>query len=62
MSVDNVKFRHPIVPDSLLKMHVKKIKGRGKVFVFEGKTYVNDVLCSEATFTAMIPGVDWPMA
>lgn len=56
MSVDNVKFRRPIVPDALLKMHVKKIKGRGKVFVFEGKTYVDDALCSEVTFTAMITG------
>lgn len=56
MSVDNVKFRHPIVPDALLKMHVKRIKARGKVFVFEGKIYVNDVLCSETVFTAMITG------
>lgn len=56
MSVEGVKFRHPIVPDALLKMQVKRIKNRGKVFVFEGKTYVNDVLCSEAVFTAMVTG------
>lgn len=56
MSVDDVKFRHPVIPNAMLKMHVKKIKARGKVFVFEGKAYVNDVLCSEAVFTAMVTG------
>ena len=54
MSIDNVKFRHPIVPDALIKLHVKKIKGHGKVFVCEGKCYVGDTLCSEALLTAMI--------
>lgn len=56
MSVDDVKFRKPVVPEAVLKMHVKKIKARGKVFIFEGKSYVNDVLCSEAVFTAMVTG------
>ena len=56
MSVDGVKFRKPVVPDTMLKMHVKKIKERGKVFVFEGKAYIGEDLCSEATFTAMITG------
>lgn len=56
MSIDNVKFRHPIVPDAELELHVKKVKGHGKVFVCEGKVYVNKVLCSEALLTAMITG------
>ena len=56
MSIDGAKFRHPIVPDAELKMHVKKVKGRGKVFVYEAKCYVDDVLCSEAVLTAMITG------
>ena len=54
MSINNVKFRHPVVPDTLLKMHVKKIKGRANVFVFEGKAYIGDTLCCEAELTAMI--------
>ena len=54
MSVEGVKFRHPIIPDATLKMHVKKLKGRGKVFVFKGECYVGETLCSEATLTAMI--------
>ena len=54
MSINNVKFRHPVVPDALLKMHVKKIKGRANVFVFEGKAYIGDTLCCEAELTAMI--------
>ena len=54
MSINNVKFRHPVVPDALLKMHVKKTKGRANVFVFEGKAYIGDTLCCEAELTAMI--------
>ena len=54
MSVNNVKFRHPVVPDALLKMHVKKTKGRANVFVFEAKAYLGDILCCEAELTAMI--------
>ena len=39
MSINNVKFRHPVVPDAMLKMCVKKTKGRANVFVFDAKAY-----------------------
>lgn len=54
MSIDGVKFRKPVKPGDQLKMHVEKIQGRRNVFVFKGKTMVDDKLVSEASFTAMI--------
>ena len=54
MSIDKVKFRHPVVPDCELKMHAKKVKSHGKVYVFEAKAYVEDKLVSEATFSALV--------
>jgi 3-hydroxymyristoyl/3-hydroxydecanoyl-(acyl carrier protein) dehydratase len=35
-------------------MRVEKIKGRGTVWKFSGKAYVNGVVHAEAVFTAMI--------
>lgn len=54
MSIDDVKFRKPVKPGDQLKMHVEKITARRGVFVFKGKTYVDDKVVSEAKFTAMI--------
>ena len=54
MSIDGVKFRKPVKPGDQLKMHVKKIKERGKIYVFKGETFVDGKLVSEAEFTAMI--------
>ncbi len=54
MSIDGVKFRKVVKPGDQLKMHVEKVKEHGKVFVFKGKSYVDDKIVSEAEFTAMI--------
>jgi len=54
MSIDKVKFRQMVVPDCQLKMHAKKIKSHGKVYVFEAKAFVDDKLVSEATFSALV--------
>lgn len=54
MSIDKVKFRQMVVPDCQLKMCAKKIKSHGKVYVFEAKSYVDDKLVSEATFSALV--------
>ena len=54
MAVDGVKFRKQVKPGDQLRMHVEKVKEHGKVFVFKGKSYVDDKLVSEAEFTAMI--------
>ena len=54
MSIENAKFRKPVRPGDQLKMHLEKIKERRNIYVFKGMAYVDDVLVSEAEFTAMI--------
>ena len=54
MSIEGVKFRKPVKPGDQLKMHVEKVQSRRNVFVFKGKTMVDDKVVSEAEFTAMI--------
>jgi len=54
MSVENCKFRRPVLPGSLLRIPVVKDRQRGNVWKFNGKALVDDQLMAEATFTAMI--------
>ena len=54
MSIDGVKVRKPVKPGDQLRMHVEKVQARRNVFVFRGKSMVDDKVVSEAEFTAMI--------
>ena len=54
MSIDGVKFHKPVKPGDQLRMHVEKVQARRNVFVFRGKSMVDDKVVSEAEFTAMI--------
>ena len=54
MSVDNARFRKPVVPGDQLFIHVKKERNRGNVWKFTGEAKVNGSLCAEATYAAMI--------
>ncbi len=54
MSVDEARFRKPVVPGDTLHIHVAKRQHRGAVWKFEGQAKVGDVLNAEAVFTAMI--------
>jgi 3-hydroxyacyl-[acyl-carrier-protein] dehydratase len=54
MSVDNCKFRRPVLPGSLLRIPVVKERNRGAVWKFAGKALVDGQLIAEASFTAMI--------
>ena len=53
MGVDGVKFRRKVGPGDVLELHVKALRGGGKVWKFEGKGIVDGELACEATFTAM---------
>ena len=53
MGVDAVKFRRKVVPGDVLELHVKALRGGGKVWKFEGRAMVEGELATEATFTAM---------
>ena len=54
MGVENAKFRRKVVPGDLLELHVRALRGGGKVWKFEGRAMVEGDLAAEATFTAMI--------
>ena len=54
LTIDNARFRKPVVPGDLLRMPVKKLRQRGPVWKFAGKAFVGDDLCAEAEFSAMI--------
>lgn len=58
MSIDDVKFRKPVVPGDTLKLKVEKIQNRGAVWKFKGEAYVDDRLATEAVFTAMVSKKD----
>jgi len=53
MGVDKVKFRRKVVPGDVLELHVKAVRGGGRVWKFEGRAMVGDELACEAEFMAM---------
>ena len=53
MGVDAVKYRRKVVPGDVLELHVKAVRGGGRVWKFEGRATVDGELATEATFTAM---------
>jgi 3-hydroxyacyl-[acyl-carrier-protein] dehydratase len=54
MTVDNGRFRRPVVPGDCLHVHVTKQRNRGNVWKFAGEARVNGQLVAEAIFAAMI--------
>jgi len=54
MGVAGVKFRRKVVPGDVLELHVRTLRGGGKVWKFEGRGMVGGELACEAVFTAMI--------
>jgi 3-hydroxyacyl-[acyl-carrier-protein] dehydratase len=54
MSIDNAKFRRPIVPGDQVMLEIKVLKQRGNVWRFSGAATVDGKLVSEAEFTAMV--------
>ena len=54
MTIENARFRRPVVPGDRMVINVQKLRSRGSVFKFSGKAFVGEVLAAEATFSAMI--------
>lgn len=54
MSIDNAKFRRPIVPGDQVMMEIKVLKQRGNVWRFSGTATVDGKLVAETEFTAMV--------
>ncbi len=54
MTIDQAKFRKPVVPGDSVHIHVQCLKSRGNVWKFRGEAKVDGVLCAEAEYSAMI--------
>jgi 3-hydroxyacyl-[acyl-carrier-protein] dehydratase len=54
MSIDNARFRRPVVPGDQIQVRVVRKHQRANVWKFEGHAMVGDKLTAEATFAAMI--------
>ncbi len=54
MSIDEARFRKPVVPGDCLRIHVTKLRNRANVWKFSGEARVEGTLVAQAQFTAMI--------
>lgn len=54
MSVDEARFRKPVVPGDQMHIHVKLEKNRGNVWKFSAEAKVDGVKVADATYSAMI--------
>ena len=53
MGVEGAKFRRKVVPGDVLELHVRALRGGGRVWKFEGRGMVAGDLACEAVYTAM---------
>jgi len=54
MSMDNVKFRRPVVPGDQLRLEVELLQNRGRTLRMRGEAYVEGQLAAEADMMARV--------
>jgi len=54
MTVDNARFRKPVLPGDVVELHVELQRSKRNVYKFKGQAIVGDKVVAEATFAAMI--------
>jgi len=54
MTVDKTRFRAPVGPGDVLELHVEVQRHKGNVWRFSGRGIVDERLCAQADFSAMI--------
>ncbi|MEO1491038.1 MAG: 3-hydroxyacyl-ACP dehydratase FabZ [Pseudomonadota bacterium] len=54
MTLDKTRFRKLVEPGSVLELHVKILRGRGKIWKFWADAKVGDEVVAEAEYSAMI--------
>ncbi len=52
MSIDNARFRKPVVPGDLLRLEMEATMNRRGIWGFNGKAYVDDKLVADADLKA----------
>lgn len=60
MTIDNAKFRRPVVPGDRLEYHVAQTKKRGNIWRFDCLALVEGTKVAEATVSAMLVPRDLP--
>jgi 3-hydroxyacyl-[acyl-carrier-protein] dehydratase len=53
-SVDNCRFRAPVRPGDVMRMHVDVLKHRGDLFKFRGRALVGQRVAAECEFAAVV--------
>lgn len=54
MTMDNFRFRRMVVPGDQLELHVRVVRGRGKIWKLWGEGKVDGEIATEGEFAAMI--------
>lgn len=54
LTIDNAKFRKPVVPGDRLELHVKKLKKRGNIWRFQCEATVDGARVAEAEISALM--------
>jgi 3-hydroxyacyl-[acyl-carrier-protein] dehydratase len=54
MTIDNAKFRRPVVPGDRLELHVRKLKRRGTLWRFACEAIVDGTRVDEAEISAVL--------
>lgn len=54
MTIENARFRKPVVPGDQLRLICRKERQRTNVWKFSGEAKVGDTVVAEAIYTAMI--------
>jgi len=54
MTIENARFRKPVVPGDQVRVVAEKERRRGTVWKFKGQCLVGDALAAESAFSAMI--------
>lgn len=54
VSIDNCKFRKPVVPGDRLEYHMTKLKSRRNIWWFRGEAKVDGQIAAEAEVAAML--------
>ncbi|MFD2239005.1 3-hydroxyacyl-ACP dehydratase FabZ [Aureimonas populi] len=58
MTIDNAKFRKPVVPGDRIEYHVVQSKKRGSIWKFDCVAKVDGAKVAEATVSAMLVAAD----
>ena len=54
MTINNAKFRKPVMPGDVVEYHMKKIKQRGNMWWYRGEAKVDGKVACEAEVSAML--------